>query len=134
MPQAQGRGLADVHARGPARQNSAQRIEQVLFALGLQHRFEFGVGVEVILDRPLRTAGDEHQGLGAGRQRLVDGVLDQRLVDDRQHFLRTGLGGRKKARTAPGHGKYDRFNDVLRHVGIMNLVGKPKLRLQSRIG
>ena len=39
-----------------------------------------------------------------GRDRLLDHVLDGRLVDDRQHLLRLGLGGREEAGAQAGGG------------------------------
>jgi hypothetical protein len=36
--------------------------------------------------------------------------LNNRLVDERQHFLRLGLGGRKESGTEPGGGKDDLAN------------------------
>src|ERR1700683_3250396 len=57
----------------------------------------------MILDGALGRAGDEHQPPGTGGQRLIDRVLDQRLVDDRQHFLWTGLGRRQEACAASGY-------------------------------
>ena len=38
--------------------------------------------VEMVLDRALAAAGDEDELLDPGRARLLDRVLDQRLVDD----------------------------------------------------
>src|SRR5690606_17380259 len=52
--------------------------------------------VEVVLDRPLGAPGDEDQGVAAGLDRLVDGVLDDGPVDDRQHFLWDRLRGRQE--------------------------------------
>ncbi len=92
VAQTQRRRLADIDARSPAGQNSAQRIEQILFALRLQYRLEFRIGIEVILDRALRTAGNEYQRVGARGQRFIDRILDQRLVHDGKHFLWTCLG------------------------------------------
>jgi hypothetical protein len=48
VPKTQGCGLANVDAGRPARQNSAERLEQFLLALLLQDSFEFGIAVEVI--------------------------------------------------------------------------------------
>src|SRR3546814_6890355 len=50
----------------------------------------------MVLDRGLAAAGDEDQLLDPGVARLVDRILDERLVDDRQHFLRHRLGGRQE--------------------------------------
>jgi len=63
----------------------------------------------VILDGPLGAAGDEHQRVRAGGQRLIDRILNQRLVDDRKHFLRAGFGDRQESSAAPGDGKYGGF-------------------------
>ena len=37
-----------------------------------------------------------------GLQGFLDAVLNQRFVDDRQHFLGHGFGGREKARAVAG--------------------------------
>ena len=73
---------------------------------GLQHGLELRIAVEMILDRPLRAAGNEHQRLRARGERLIHGILNQRFVDDRQHFLGACLGDGQKPRAAPGHRKY----------------------------
>ena len=41
-----------------------------------------------------------------GLDGLLRGVLDERLVDDRQHLLRIGLRRRQEARAETGHGKH----------------------------
>ena len=110
----QRRRLADIDAGGVARQHAADLAQQLGLALGLEQLLEFLVGIEVILDGALGSAGDEHQALRAGGQRLLDRVLDQRLVDHRQHLLRAGLGGRQEARTAPGDREY-RCSDFALH-------------------
>jgi hypothetical protein len=63
-----------------------------------EETLELTVGVEVILDGALGRARDEHQAARTGGQRLFHRVLDQRLVDDGQHFLGAGLGGRQEPR------------------------------------
>src|SRR5256885_617539 len=60
----------------------------------------------MILDGPLGSAGDEHQAPRARGEGFLDRVLDQGLVDHRQHFLRARLGRGQKARAAPGHRKH----------------------------
>ena len=85
-------GLTHVEAVDMARLDAAHEFEQLLLAA----RFEFGfdlVGlVEVVFDRALAAARDEDHFGDAGRHRFFDRVLDQRLVDDRQHLLRACLG------------------------------------------
>ena len=51
----------------------------------------------------LVAAGDEDEMLDAGLARLVDDILDDRPVDDRQHFLGDRLGGRQEARAETGN-------------------------------
>ena len=66
--------------------------------------------VEVILDRVLAAAGDEDDVVDARRDRFFDAVLNDRLVDERQHFLGLRLGGRKEAGAETGGGE-DGFAD-----------------------
>ncbi len=60
----------------------------------------------MVLDHAFVPPGDEDEMLDAGLPRLVDHMLDQRPVDDRQHFLRHGLGGRQEARAETGDREY----------------------------
>jgi len=59
----------------------------------------------MILDRAFAASGDENQLGDAGSHRLLDRILDQGLVHDRQHFLRAGLGCRQETRTHAATGK-----------------------------
>src|SRR5690606_10519406 len=68
----------------------------------------------MVLQGRLATAGDEDELLDAGRARLLDRVLDERLVDHRQHLLGHRLGRREKARAKAADRK-DRFADGSRH-------------------
>ncbi len=49
--------------------------------------------VEMIFDHALVAAGDEDEMLDAGFLGFIHHILDQRLVDDGQHFLWHGFGG-----------------------------------------
>ena len=64
--------------------------------------FELELAVEMILDDALVAAGDEDEMLDAGLARLIDRILDQRPVDDRQHFLGHGLGGGQETGSESG--------------------------------
>ena len=108
VAQPQGRGLADVDAARIRRHDAAHGGEQVALALRLELLLELVIGVEVVLDRSLRIAGDEHQLLRPSRERFLGRVLDQRLVDDRQHLLGAGLGRRKEAGATAGHREHGR--------------------------
>src|SRR5690606_9619044 len=96
-------GEAGMSGRG---QVLAQLIERCGLAAFLQRRFELELAIEMILDDTLVAAGDENEMLDAGFARFIDGVLDERSVDDRQHFLGHGLGGRQKSGSEAGNGKY----------------------------
>ena len=50
----------------------------------------------MILDGGLVASGDEDEFLDSGCRGLFHRILDQRLVDHRQHFLRHRLGGWKE--------------------------------------
>jgi hypothetical protein len=65
----------------------------------------------VILDRVLPAAGDDDDVGEAGRHRLLDHVLDDRLVHERQHLFRLRLGGGKEAR-AEARGGEDGLADA----------------------
>ena len=97
MTEAERHALADEDAGRRGRDDVADEREQVVLAGLGELTLELGVGVEVILDRALRRAGDEHEPLGARGERLFHRVLNQRLVDDRQHLLRRCLGGRQES-------------------------------------
>ena len=54
----------------------------------------------------LAAAGHHAELLDPGGARFLDGVLDQRLVDDRQHFLGHRLGGGQEAGAQAGDGQH----------------------------
>src|SRR5439155_740830 len=68
-------------------------------------------GVEVVLDRALAAAGDDDDLLQPRRHRLLDDVLDGRLVDEGQHLLGLGLGRGQEPRAETGRGE-DAFADA----------------------
>ena len=76
--------------------------EHLDVALGLQQVLQLVAVVEVVLDGPLLAAGDDDHLLDAGRHGLFHRVLDDRLVDQRQHLLGLCLGGWQEARPPTG--------------------------------
>ncbi len=74
----------------------------------------------MILDDGLVAPRDEHEVLDAGRAGLVDDVLDDRPVDDRQHLLGDGLRRGQKPRAESGHGKHG-FADTLSSIATWGL-------------
>jgi hypothetical protein len=69
----------------------------------------------VVLDAALVPAGDEDHLGDAGGSGLFHSILNQRTVDDRQHFFRLGLGGRKEAGSQSGDRKNSFANAVVSH-------------------
>src|ERR1700730_1528051 len=55
----------------------------------------------MVLDRPLASSGDDQDVGDAGRDGLLDDVLDRRLVDDRKHLLGLALRRGKEPRSEP---------------------------------
>src|ERR1700694_1793126 len=88
----------------------AQDVEQVALAALLEVVLELQGAVEVVDDRALAAAGDHDHLLDAAGDRLLDAVLNGRLVDQRQHLFGLGLGGRQEARAETRGGK-DRLAD-----------------------
>ena len=107
MPQAQRFGLPDVDAINVLGKDIAHHPEQVFLAPCGQFAFDFIRLVEMIFDRAFVAPGDENHVRHACAHGLLHCVLDQRLVNDRHHFFRTRLGGRKKPAAHAGHGKHD---------------------------
>jgi hypothetical protein len=81
--------LAEMHAR------RAERIEALaLFSHG---RFELERRVEIVDQGRFPAAGDKDKLLDPGLARLVDRILDERPVDDREQLLGDRLGGGQQA-------------------------------------
>src|SRR3546814_19069321 len=62
--------------------------------------------IEMILDQAFAAAGHEDELFDARLARLVDGILDERPVDDRQHFLWHGFGRRKEPGPKAANGEH----------------------------
>ena len=60
----------------------------------------------MVFDHMLAAAGDENELPDTRLARLFDGILDDGLVDHRQHFFGNGLGGGQKAGAHPRDRKY----------------------------
>lgn len=109
--------------------------EQMVFAAGLQGCLQFARAVEMILDGPFLTPGDEDKLTNARRYRLFDGILDQGFVDDGKHFLGACLGGGEKSGPQSRDGKDGLFDYRVHwiHVRCMS-PGTMSIRLLADIG
>ena len=102
-----------------ARQVLREQLEVGAPLAVAQGQLQLELAVEMVLDHALVAPGDEDEMLDAGLARLVDDMLDQRPVDDRQHLLRHGFGGRQEARSETGDGENgfaNRFHDAGRFI------------------
>ena len=94
--------------------NRAHRRQQILLVARFEQVFQLEADVEVILDGGLAAAGDDDDVLDAGLHRLLDAVLDQRLIHQRQHFFGLRFGGGKESCAEPRRGK-DRLANFCNH-------------------
>ena len=106
VAEAQRHLLADRDERAGL-QRLAPQLGEFLSSLprSLERALQLEGDVEMLHERGLAAAGDEAELLDAGGPRLLDRVLDQRLVDDRQHLLRHCLGGGQEAGAEAGNGQ-----------------------------
>ena len=68
----------------------------------------------MIFDGVFAAPGDDDDVLDARGDALLDDVLNQRLVDDRQHLFGLRLGGRQKSRAQARCGKHGFAHSVWR--------------------
>ena len=102
--------LARVAELAGRRQPVGHRLQLGRLALPSQDVLELVDAIEVILEDALAAAGDEDELFDAGGARLLERILNERPVDDRQHLLGQGFGGGQHARAQPGDGKYGLAN------------------------
>ncbi len=105
VAEAERRLLAGEARRAGRRQVGHQGRVGAVLAAALQRVLEFVGRIEMVLDDALVAAGDEDEMLDARLARLVDDVLQDGTIDDRQHLLGDGLGRRQKAGAEAGDGE-----------------------------
>ena len=121
--------LADISDRA---RRETRLIEHVQRLAARRHRrLELIGDVEMVLDRRLAAPGDEDHLLDPRFERFVDRILDQRTIDDRQHFLWHRLGRRQEARPKPAYGKNGLTQGFNRHRCLSN--SKHLVRLIRRV-
>ena len=99
-------GLGNENAAHMLWQNVTDHCQQFGLAGFFQFLFKLIGLVEIIGNGMLVAVGDEHQGIDAGLDGFIDRILDQRLIDNRKHFLGHRLGGWQKPGAEPGDRKY----------------------------
>ena len=72
------------------------------FLRDFEEVFEFEADVEMIFNGGFAAAGHHNNVGDAGMNGLFDAVLDDGLVDKRQHLFRLGLGGGKETGSETG--------------------------------
>src|SRR6185369_818186 len=106
VPQPQRLGLTDVDAVDSAGCGRLNGFQQRRLVSQRQFGFELVGFVEMILDGSLVASGDEDHVGNSRCRRLLDRILDQRLVDDRQHLFRACLGHGQESRAESGYRKH----------------------------
>src|SRR5207247_8872486 len=90
VPESERTWLPHVHDPRGAHQR-LQVLQSGWPARLLQMVVQLDVGVEMVLDRALRPAGDNQDLPHPARHGFFDDELDRRLVHERDHFLRLGF-------------------------------------------
>ena len=92
------------------------QLRQFGFAFLFQKTFQLGRGIEVVFYRVFSSAGNDNNVVNSGGDTLFDDVLDEGLVDHRQHFL--GLRfGRGEESSAQSRGWKHGFANSFWHIG-----------------
>ena len=110
MAQAQRARLANEHAVHVVGLDVVHDLEQLGLVATLEFVFELESRIKMITDGALVAARDEDHFPYACRVGFVDRVLDQRLVDHRQHLFGNGLGGGQETRAQTTHRKNSFLN------------------------
>ena len=110
MAEAQRLRLTHVDALHVVGLHAAHDVEKLLLTRLFEGYLQLESHVKVILDGALVAARHENHLADACGIGFLHRILNQRLVDDGQHFLGLRLGGGQETRPQTGHGK-DRFGD-----------------------
>ena len=97
MSEAHGNLLARVADLAGFRLDALQHFELLRLSALLESLVEFELDVEMVFDHRLVAPGDEDEMLDTRLACLVHHILDDGPVDDRDHLLGDGLGGRQEA-------------------------------------
>ncbi|MNE61699.1 hypothetical protein D3C80_1569310 [compost metagenome] len=111
MAQAFHFGLAGVGERALVEQ--ATDTNQVFFLVGaLDLVFQLVADVEVVFQGALAATGDDGDFAQTSIQCFFNAILDQWLVDHRQHFLGHGFGSGQEASAVAGRREQAFFDHI----------------------
>ncbi|MOA39183.1 hypothetical protein D3C78_1609430 [compost metagenome] len=105
--------LARETCRARLGQKAGQQCQLGILVALAQHLFEFKLNIKIIFNHSLAAAGDKYKMLDARFRRLINDVLNDRLVDDGEHFFRNRLGGGQETCTETCDRKYSLPNFLL---------------------
>ncbi len=104
--------LADGHHGAGHDAGRFQRLERGCLVAGLQRVFKFVADIEIIDQGVLAPAGNKAEFLDPRLARLIDCILDQRAINDREHFLGHRLRRGEKACSQTGNRQYGFFKGL----------------------
>jgi hypothetical protein len=82
-----------------------QPCEISIAAALLKCRIQFKDVIEMIFDRAFAASGDKDEMFNTRRARFFNNMLNDRLIDDRQHFFRDRFRGGQKPRAETSDGE-----------------------------
>ena len=88
----------------------------------LQRRFQLERDVEMLHQPGLAAAGHHAELLDPRSPGFLHRILDQRLIDDRQHFLRRCLGRRQEAGSKASNGE-NSLTQRLHEISLGSFIG-----------
>ena len=110
MSQTERFGLTNEDEIDATRRHGMHQIQKFVLALGREIGFQFRALVEVIFNGTLVAARDKDHVGNAGSSSFFHGILDERLIDYRQHFLGHCLSGGQEAGAQTGNREYSLTN------------------------
>src|SRR3569833_849228 len=94
-------------------------MEQFFFSASLEGVIEFEVVVEVVFHGAFAATGNDDDVLDSGSDGFFNAVLNDGLVDERQHLFGDYLGGGQETSSETTCGE-DNFANFLFHYGSVN--------------
>ena len=113
MPQPQRFALACEQQLTGINVRCGHQLQRLLLAAQFQSPFQIIVIVEVIFQSALAAAGHKNELFDASGARFIHSMLNERAIDQGQHFLGHRLGCRQKACAKTSDGEYGFTNTLL---------------------